>query len=419
MILTERHIIKSTHEYYQECDILCLKSKNIYNLSLYKVRQGFFINDFDPLNRLFHHMKNEDCFKELPMKVATATIIQTQKNFKAFFKAMKTFGANPNKFLGKPKLPKYLDKEKGRFITSYNYQAISKTAFKKEHSILLSGTNIKFYTKIDNFESIDCVRIIPRLDSYIIEVCYTIEDTKPVRDVHRYAAIDLGVNNLACITSNCKELKPIIINGKPLKSINQYYNKRLAEYKSKLELVNKKQSSKKIRRLTNKRGNKINDYLHKSSKVIVDILKENKINKLVIGKNDNWKQESDMNKENNQNFVSIPHNSFINKLIYKCEKSGIRVILQEESYTSKASFLDLDFIPTYGEVYAEPVFSGYRKHRGIYKIKGKNVHINADVNGSYNILRKAIPNVFTNGIEGVVVHPVVIQPQTCINGVFH
>ena len=408
MNLAERHIISINHPFFKECDELCFKSKNIYNLTLYKVRQGFFSEDYDPLNRLFHYMKMEDCFKELPMKVATATIIQTQKNFKAFFKAMKSFGSDKSKFLGKPKLPKYLDKENGRFITFYNYQTISKTAFKKEHSVLLSGTNIKFHTNVNNFESIDCVRIIPRLDSYIIEVCYSLEDVKPVRDNHRYASIDLGLSNLATITSNTKELTPLIINGKPLKSINQFYNKKLAEYKSKLETVNKKKTSKRTRKLTNKRGYKVDNYLHKASKVIVNILKENNISKLVIGKNDNWKQDSNMSKKNNQNFVSIPHNSFINKLVYKCEKSGIRVILQEESYTSKASFLNLDEIPVYGKVISEPEFSGYRKHRGLYKIKKENIYINADVNGSYNILRKAIPNAFMDGIEGVVVHPRVI-----------
>jgi len=406
MNLTEKHIINNKHSFFKECDTLCFNSKNIYNLSLYKVKQGFFNNDFDPLNRLFHHMKNEECFKTLPMKIATATIIQTQKNFKAFFKSLKSYNIDSSKFNGRPRLPKYLDKETGRFITSYNYQAISKTVFKKEHSICLSGTNIKFYTKIDNFDNIDCVRIIPRLDYYVIEVCYSIEDVKPIRDNKRYCAIDLGINNLATITSNV--INPMIINGKPLKSINQYYNKKISEYKSKLEKINKVKTSKKTRKLTNKRNNKIEDYLHKSSKKIVDILKENNISKLVIGKNDNWKQNSEMNKKNNQNFASIPHNSFIDKLVYKCEKSGIRVILQEESYTSKASFLNLDFIPVYGKITEQPVFSGYRKTRGLYKVKGENRYINADVNGSYNILRKAIPNVFTNGIEGIVVNPVLL-----------
>ena len=176
----------------------------------------------------------------------------------------------------------------------------------------------------------------------------------------------------------------------------------------KKELLNKVKSSKKLKKLTNKRKNKVDNYLHRASKYIVDLCNENKISKLVIGKNDNWKQDVNMSDINNQHFVSIPHNTFINMITYKCEKSGIRVIMTEESYTSKASFLKLDNIPIYGKITAKPSFSGYRYRRGLYKLRGKKVFINADVNGSYNILRKAIPNVFADGIEGLVVNPVII-----------
>jgi IS605 OrfB family transposase len=409
MQLAERHIISLNHPNYLECDELCFKSKNIYNLSTYKIRQGFFVDDYNPLNNLFHEMKNEDCFKELPMKVATATTILVQKNFKSFFKAIKGYSANPSKYTGRPQLPKYLPKEDGRFITSYNYQAISKKVFQKASKIKLSGTNIEFHTKLTDFNSIACVRIVPRLDHYIIEVVYSVEDVKPLKDNHRYASIDLGVNNLATITSNTKELTPLVINGKPLKSINQFYNKKLAHYKSLVELRNKKKTSKKLRKLTNKRNNKIDNYLHKASKIVVDHLVSNNISKLVVGNNTQWKTESSLSKKTNQNFIQIPHSRFISMLSYKCELAGIKLILQEESYTSKASFLNLDNIPTYGKIETEPEFSGYRHSRGMYKLKGQSIYINADVNGSYNILRKAIPNAFADGIEGVVVHPAIIK----------
>lgn len=411
MNLSERHIIKLNHPNYIECDELCFKSKNIYNSSIYKIRQGFFIDDYKPLNNLFHEMKIEDCFKELPMKVATATTIQVQKNFKGFFKAIKDYKVNPSKYTARPKLPSYLDKEKGRFIISYNYQAISKKVFAKAHKIKLSGTNIEFYTKINDFKSIACVRIVPRLDHYIIEVVYSIVDVKLVRDNHRYASIDLGVNNLATITSNTKELSPIIINGKPLKSINQYYNKEFSVLSSVLELRNKKKTSKQLRKLTNKRNNKVDNYLHKASKEVIKQLKENNISKLVIGLNKQWKTECNISKKNNQNFVQIPHSRFISMIAYKCEREGIRIIMQEESYTSKASFLDLDYIPTYGYKCIIPDFSGYRQSRGLYKLKSRKIVLNADVNGSYNILRKAIPTAFNiaNGIEGIVVYPRIIK----------
>jgi len=408
--LTERHIITQNHENFKECDNLCFKSKNIYNRSLYLIKEDLKENKYDVLNKLFNYMKSEDCFKELPMKIATATLIQIQKNYKSFFKSMIDYGKNPSKYKNKPEQPKYLNKIKGRFITSYNYQAISKKVFKKASKIKLSGTNIEFITKLKEFETIDCVRIIPRLDQYIIEVCYTYEGKQQVRDNKRYGSIDLGVNNLASFTSSIKGFQPLIFNGRPLKSINQYYNKKMASMKSTLETVNKKKSSKNIRILTNKRNNKVDNYLHKASKEIVKTLIANNISKLVIGKNDDWKFESKMSKQSNQNFIQIPHSRFIQMIKYKCEKEGIRVIIQEESYTSTASFLNLDVIPIYDkENTIKYNFSGYRKSRGLYKINDSKTIINADVNGSYNILRKAIPNVFANGIGGFVVNPKVIN----------
>ena len=407
MKLSERHIINKSHSNYKECDDLCFKSKNIYNLSLYKIKEGLKTSDYEPLNKLYQMMKNEDCYKELSMKVATATIIHVQKNYKSFFKSSKDFSKNPSKYKSSPKQPSFLHKTEGRFIVSYNYQAISKKVFKKVNKIKLSGTNIEFYTKLTDFNSIDCVRIIPRLDQYIIEVCYTYNEKKQIRDNKRYGSIDLGVNNLATFTSSIKGFNPLIFNGKPLKSINQFYNKKLSEKKSILETVNKK-TSKGLRKLTNKRNNKVDNYLHKTSKEIVKTLITNNISKLVIGKNDGWKDESNMSKKSNQNFIQIPHSRFIQMIQYKCEKEGIRVILQEESYTSKSSFLNLDLIPVYGDK-TEKQFSGYRQSRGLYKIKNSKTIINADVNGSYNILRKAIPNAFVNGIEGFVVNPKVIN----------
>ena len=199
------------------------------------------------------------------------------------------------------------------------------------------------------------------------------------------------------ITSNKIGIKPIIINGRPLKSINQYYNKKLAKLKS---LNAKKQ----IEKLSLKRNNKINTYLHQSSKYLVDFCIKNELNTIIIGHNQYWKQKIKMNKKNKQNFIDIPFNNLIKMIQYKGLLKGITVLYQEESYTSKASFLNLDYMPVYGDIY-KGNFSGYRYRRGLYKIRGKKVFINADINGSYNIMRKAVPNVFNNGIEGVAVHP--------------
>lgn len=267
--------------------------------------------------------------------------------------------------------------------------------------VKLSRCDIEFYTKIDDFNSINCVRIVPQLEQYTIEVVYTIVDTEPLKSNRTYASIDLGVSNLATITySDGKQ--PKIINGKPLKSINQYYNKKFAYYKSKLEKVNKKKSSHRVKRLTNKRNNKINAYLHKASKYIVSDIQSKGIRTLVIGRNTEWKNGCSMGKANNQNFIQIPHSRFIDMLSYKCEKVGITVKFQEESYTSKCSFLDME------EICKHEAYCGKRIKRGLY-ISKDAIKINADVNGSYNILRKAIPSVFNHGIEGFVVNPIVIK----------
>jgi IS605 OrfB family transposase len=419
MQLVEKHIINKNSEFYSECDELCFKSKNLYNYANYVVRQEFirtskekelglrtFTNylNYNAINRILIDENQFDMY-QLPIKVSNQTLMVLDKNWKSFFKSIKDYSKNKSKYNGKPSLPKYLDKEKGRFVAIYEKGAISKKRL-KYGIVKLSKTNIEISSKKEN---INMVRIVPRLDHYVIEIVYTVPDVPKLENNDKYFSLDLGVNNLAAITSNVKEIKPIIINGKPLKSINQFYNRKVAEYKSILEIRNKKKSSKNLRKITNKRNRKVDDYLQKASKLIVDLSIEKQVNTIVIGKNDGWKQESEMSKKNNQNFVNIPHSRFINMIVYKCEKQGINIILQEESYTSKASFLNLDKIPTYGKIETEPKFSGYRQCRGLYKIKGSKETINADVNGSYNILRKAVPNVFTDGIEGLSVNPTILK----------
>lgn len=410
MKLVEQHIIKQNNSFYKECDNLCFKSKNLYNSSVYLIRQEYINNKINIINRLYHLIKNSDEYKLLPPKVSSSVLIAVKLNFKSFFNSLESYKKYPSMFKSKPKLPKYLDKINGRFFVSYTNQAISKKVFYKLNKIKLSQSNIEFKTNITNFKDINCVRIIPNIGYYTIEVIYTIKDEIKLENNNRYLSIDLGVNNLSTLTSNDKNFKPLIINGKPLKSINQYYNKKRSKIISILEIRNKSKKSKRLNNLTLKRKNKIDNYLHKSSKKIIEILKENKINTLIIGKNDNWKQETDMNKKNNQNFVSIPHSRFIDMLKYKCERSGLNVIIREESYTSKTSFLNLDPIPSYKKNDTTKYeFSGYREKRGIYKIKNSSIRINADVNGSYNILRKAVPNAFVDGIEGFGVIPSIIK----------
>lgn len=420
MQLTERHIINNSHSLYKECDELCFKSKNLYNYALYLIKQEInktieekekglrenihYLNYYD-INKIMIQTQQPD-YVALPRKVANQTLMALDRNWKSFFKSIRDYKKNSSKYCNAPKPPKYLHKICGRFLTTYEKGAISKT-YLKNNIISLSGTNIKIKTKQTN---INQVRIVPLLDQYVIEVIYTKEDVIKLSDNQKYLSIDLGINNLATITTNIKKIKPLIINGKPLKSINQYYNKHNSELKSILEKRNKKKQSKQLNKLTIKRNNKINDYLHKASRHIVSLAKEKEINTIIIGKNENWKQNSNIGKKNNQNFVNIPHSRFISMIRYKSEKEGINIILQEESYTSKASFFNLDEIPTYKKSLEDKYsFSGYRVKRGLYKLKDDKRTINADVNGSYNILRKAIPNAFADGIEGFAVIPEIIK----------
>ena len=225
----------------------------------------------------------------------------------------------------------------------------------------------------------------------MVEIIYTAPDTE-VKTNTNYVGIDLGLNNLATIGGNT--ITPIIINGKPLKSINQFYNKKLSKLKSKQDLCkNKNVNRKKIQTLTNKRNNKIKDYLHKASRILVNHLVSNDISTIVIGHNKEWKQDINIGNKNNQNFVQIPFNTFIHMITYKAQLQGIKVIQREESYTSKCSFLDNE------EICKHEKYKGNRVKRGLYKTQTGRL-INADLNGALNILKKEIPNAFDGyGIE--------------------
>ena len=409
MQLTERHRVKRNSNMFNECETICFASKNIYNRSLYLIKQDWTNNhSYNALNNLNEVMKTEECFQAIPCNVAQQTVRMVQKAYKSFFRLVKAKqngklpeGTNVNE-------PHYLNKTKGRYIAQYTPRVISKKHFQKRGVVQLSQINIEVKTKILHYEDIAVVRVVPQNDEYYIEIVYNVPDVPQLKSNRTYAAIDLGVNNLATMTFSQKGKQPLIINGKPLKSINQYYNKKLAKLKFTLETRNKRKSSHATRKLSVKRNNKVNDYMHKASRLIVNVLTKADIRTLIIGKNDGWKQGSDIGGQNNQNFVSIPHSRFVDMLSYKCEQKGIKVMLVEESYTSKASFLDLDPLPVYGKD-ETPTFSGYRESRGLYKRKGVKERINADVNGSYNILRKAIPTLFNKGTEGVVVRPCILN----------
>ncbi len=405
MQLAERHIIKSTEPRFSEIDQLAFKSKNLYNAANYVLRQNFIYGwgyvNYNEMNRL---IKSQVAYKALPAKVSQQILMVLDQNWKSFFEAAKAYKADSSKFTGRPKLPKYKDKVKGRNLLIYTIQAISSKRL-RNGIVKLSGTKISVKTKV-NPDRICQVRLVPKCDSYVIEVIYN-EPESTVKGNDFACGIDLGLNNLVALTSNQPGFIPLLINGRPLKSINQFYNKRKAHLQSRLK--GSRKTSSRIQRLTRCRHQKVDNYLHHASRTIVDILVAQQIGTLVIGKNAQWKTDINLGKQTNQKFVSIPHSRLIEMLEYKAFLVGIKIIVQEESYTSRANFLGLDPIPVYGKIETEPVFTGTRIQRGLYKTSTGQL-INSDVNGAYNILRKAIPNAFSNGIGSCVVQPRQVNP---------
>ena len=402
MKLVEQHIIKSNNVFYKELDNLCFLSKNLYNQALYRIRQQFFedksFKNYNEVNRELHD-ENQIDYRALPANTSQETLKLVNQNYSSFFKSLQ-------KHIKGVKIPGYLDKTKGRQIVVYNHMTLPSNLLEKG-IIKLPKSNLQFRSKQKNIRQ---VRIVPKNNYIVIEVIYEATIKELLKDNKRYMSIDLGIDNLATCSSNVAN--SFIINGKPVKSINQFYNKKKARLQSELELKNKKKSSKQIQNLTLKRNNKIKDYFHKASRYIVNQLVNQSINTLIIGKNDGWKQETNIGKKNNQNFVNIPHQMFINQLKYKCQLEGINVVEQEESYTSKVSFFDNDFIPTYqvnDELFKS---SGKRIKRGLFRASS-GVVLNADINGSLNIMRKHLNEVCDDLISpanrGLVMNPVKIQ----------
>jgi putative transposase len=405
MQLVEQHCIDKRDPRYAVIDETAFQAKNLYNAALYIVRQSFiFEGKYLNYNKLDKLMKNHEAYKALPRKVSQWVLKGLHHNWLSFFEALNAYKEDPSQFTGRPQVPKYKHKTKGRNLLVYTVQAISKLELEKG-IIKPSQLAITVRTKQ---QSIKQVRIVPKNGFYVVEVVYEREPIQTQVDPALCVGIDLGVTNLAAIASNRVGFAPRLVNGRPLKACNQWYNKRIKELKKLLPKEDRERVTKQMERITNKRNRQIDHYLHTASRHIIDFLVEEGVGTVVIGLNPLWKQEVKLGKRTNQNFVSIPHSRFINMLTYKAALVGILVEAKEESYTSKASFLDLDPIPNYQpndqEVHH---FSGKRigPRSRLYRAKTGRT-ISADVNGAYNILRKSRPNAFAEGIAGYVVHPV-------------
>jgi len=393
----ERHIIYPKNPYYKMLDEFCFKSKNLYNFANYQIRQKFCTEgkyiSYNQMDKLLKQENMDFDYRNMPTAQSAQQVLRLlDKNWKSFFKAIKDWSKRKEKYTGRPKLPNYLSKN-GRYsliLTNMNCKL-------KDNQIHFPKcfNGFKLNTKINNLQQ---VRILPRYNHIIVEVIYQTEVPELKQDNGRYISIDIGLDNFATIGNNVGTI-PIILNGKGLKSINQYYNKQISHYREIAKRMNNLDYTKRMNKLTIKRNNKIEGFIHKASKWIIDYTLALGVNTIIIGNNKDWKRKSKMSKKVNQSFVGIPHQEFINKIIYKAENVGIKVIITEESYTSGTSFLD-------GEL---PIKENYNKSRRIFRglfRSNKGKLINADLNASYQIIRKVFPEAFAEGIEGVGLHPV-------------
>jgi putative transposase len=374
-------------------DVAAFASKNLYNAALFVTRQAFIHEQrVIAYPQLAREMKTTAEYRALPRKVSQWVVKQVSLAWKSYFAACAAWDADPRRFLGHPKLPQYRDKQ-GRNLLTYTLQALSRPAL-RHGMIVPSGLDIQVRTHQAHVQQ---VRIVPHATHYMVEVIYEQSITPQPVDPKRVASIDIGLNNLAALTTNQPGFVPLLVNGRPLKAINQWYNKRRAVLQAKLPAG--QYTSRHLDLLADKRQRQIMSYLHVASRRIVDRLLCAGIGTLVVGKNDGWKQHIALGRRSNQNFVFVPQARLIDLLRYKAELVGIRVLVAEESYTSKCSFLDLE------PVGKAQTYLGRRVKRGLFQAS-TGICLNADVNGSYNILRKVVPNAFGNGIAGVVVHPV-------------
>ena len=397
MLLVEKQIIRPSNPLYKELDKLCFLSKNLYNAALYTIRQHYFntkkyltgftiIKDFTK--------ENQVDFRALPAKVSNYTLQLVDQNMKSFFALLKKKQANQ---YDKPvRLPKYLDKTTGRQVVHYHKQALR---LKKDGFVKLSKSDIEFKTKVPN-KDIQYLKLVPCGNHIKVMIGYYKTKKQVKATQKRIASIDIGQNNLMTVTSNV--FHPVIYNGKPVKSVNQFYNKIKAKEQSRMMKQNNVYWSKKLSQLTLWRENQIANYFHKATHHFVNYCIANDIDTVIIGRNQQWKDNINLGKKINQNFVSIPFGKLYDLLKYKLELKGINYIETEESHTSKCSFIDKE------EITHHDSYMGRRMRRGLFK-SAEGVKYNADINGSLNILRKYITK---NGTYTDELHEELVRHMT-------
>lgn len=385
-----KHLSKTDYRTLKE---LCHIAKNLANQAIYNVRQYYFAEgEYLNYEKDYALLKTSENYKAMNSNMAQQILKEVDGSFQSFFSLLKL--AKQGKYAFRDcKLPHYLPKDGYTtlvigFIRLNGNKLILpfSRSFKKTHASvevtippILAGKKIKE------------IRIIPKAGARFFEMQYIYEADCIDRnlDKNHALALDLGVDNLVTAVSDTG--KSFIIDGRRLKSINQWYNKynaNLQSIKDKQHYSEKKPTHRQ-KTITRNRNNRVNDYMNKAARIVIDYCIAHDIGTLICGYNETFQRGSDIGKRNNQNFVNIPFGRLRDKLSYLCELNGITFIKQEESYTSKASFWDRDEIPAYNadnpKSYA---FSGRRIHRGMYRTADGNL-LNADVNGALNIMRKS------------------------------
>ena len=389
MRLVERHIVKDSR-----FEDICLKSGLLYNYVLYNVRQGIFsgnyLKEYEFSTKLGR--ENQFDFRNLPSAVSQQVVAQVFCAVKSWMRSKKEFKNNPSKFNSKPKLPSYKkDKRQNMVVFATNACRI-----KDGYIHFVKNIIQPIKTKIGDSKLCQ-VRIIPQATCYVVEIIYEKKEQNINLDRDNVLSIDLGLNNLCSCISNVG-LIPFIVNGRIMKSVNQWYNKKKAKLMSYVGDVG---TSKRIRQLNNYRNFWIEDYIHKVSRYIVNYCINNNIGSIVIGLNKGWKQEISLGKRTNQKFVEVPFSRLIDKISYKCKLVGISFHIHEESYTSKVDHLAFEKLGKHD------VYLGKRKKRGLFQSSIGKL-LNADINGAIGIGRKVFGDSYVSKIidSGFAFNPV-------------
>lgn len=412
-IRTTQILIGKEHPAFAGAAYACQIVRRIKNATHYAIRHlkkenGKAISHSDADKWL--KQNNRDLYSKLPSAVAQRSTQICGQEWSSYFSAIKVFAKSSAGFYGKPRPPRYANKATTVHIGRNGFKVANGVIYFADNILPPIKTQFSFSQSWNALVGNDIakeIRIVPKGSCFILEIIFDssmifVEGAVcPLLDKSRQAGIDLGIDNLIAIATNQHDIAPVLVKGTALKSINAWYNKRVSQLRSQSKFAH-------INPVTLKRHRRIKDALHKASSFVVDFCVKNDIGTLVIGHNPGWKTGIDIGKANNQKFVAIPHSILIAQITYKCQAIGITVIVREESYTSKASALDLDIIPNYRAEKTATVFSGKRVNRGLYATKSGL--INADVNGALNILRKESGDAVMPASRGAVMSPVAHYP---------